>query len=356
MDTVDAPGRPAACLVAPAELTDFVARVVTGLGASAEHARCVAESLVESNLAGHDSHGVMKLPSYVRDARAGKLRVAATPVVVKQTPTTALIDGMGGFGHVGAQAAVDVATAKARECGLALVAVSHCHHTGRLGRWSERIAAAGMIGIAMGAEARPPYLVAPYGGRHGALSTNPVTVAVPRRASPPILVDYATSAVSIGKLQMARVTGESIPDGWVIDAEGRPTTDLDAYFGRGYLLPFGAYKGFGLGVVAELLAVGLSGGDQAPPGERSSCLSILALDIAAVRDRDDFDQFVDTVAARIHAVPPREPGRAVLLPGEPETRARRERAAGIPIPPATFAALREVADDLGVEPPPRLPT
>lgn len=329
-------------------LTDLTVGVLTASGATRESAGVVADSLVGADRAGHGSHGVLKLPSYVRDIRAGKLDPLATPTVVGSTAATARIDGEGGFGHLAARAAADLAVRNARGTGLGAVAVSHAHHTGRLGGWSERIAAQGMIGMLAGAEGQPPYKVVPHGGRAGALATNPVSWAVPRGPGrPPVLLDFATSMISIGKLQLARTGDESVPPGSVLDAEGRPAADVEAFFDGGFLSSFGSYKGYSLGVVAELLALGLSDGQRFGGAVRSSCLFVLAIDPAPFRPLADFFAHVGRIGDRIKATPAAD-GSEVLLPGDPEERTRAKGGDHVTVADATWQALRRLGADVGV--------
>jgi uncharacterized oxidoreductase len=291
----------------------------------------------------------MKLPSYVREIRQGRLRPAAQPFVVSETNVCAVVDGAATFGQVGASFASDLAIEKAGVAGLALVTASHCHHTGRIGEWVERITSSGLIGMAMCGEAHPPRMVAPHGGAKGALATNPMAWAIPRGPGrAPLLLDYATSAVSIGKLQVARARDEDIPEGWILDAAGSPSSELADFFSGGVLMPFGGHMGYALGVVVELLTVALSSGDRFPSGERSSCLLILVVDPERFRRMDEFTALTDAVADRLKAVPARDGFREVLLPGEPETRSRAERATGVPVPDSTWQTLLATAHEVGV--------
>src|SRR5579859_2199877 len=168
-------------LVQPQVVEELAVRILVAAGAPGPAAQCVATSLVQANLAGHDSHGVRKLTTYVADIEAGRLLPEASPVVVGQTAATAIIDGRSGFGHLAARMAADLVADKALEVGLACVTIRRCHHTGRIGNWSERIAARGLIALITGGEGHKEYyVVAPHGGRDGALATNPVSCAIPR--------------------------------------------------------------------------------------------------------------------------------------------------------------------------------
>jgi LDH2 family malate/lactate/ureidoglycolate dehydrogenase len=337
----------------PGRLTETATAIFRAAGASAENAETVVASLVDANLAGHDSHGVLRIPYYVSEIREGRLDPAATPRVTRETGGTAIVDGAATFGQVASRMAADLAVRKAREAGLSAVTVMHCHHTGRIGEWVERVAAAGMVGMAVTAGPRGPYSVVPAGGAEGALGTNPIAWAMPRaEGHPPILLDYATSAVAQGKLQVARSNSAPVPENAIVDKDGRPTTDVEDFFAGGFLLPFAGHKGYALSVVVELLSVGLSGGERVPPGERASCLLVLAIDPSAFRPADDFVAYTEQVAARLKAIRPAAGFSEVLLPGEPEARTRAARTRdGIPIPDRTWEAIQVTARDLDVEVP-----
>jgi LDH2 family malate/lactate/ureidoglycolate dehydrogenase len=334
-------------------LTEVSTAVFKGAGTSDENAAEAVSSLVDANLAGHDSHGIIRIPYYVSEIQKGSLDPKARPFVTKETAGTALVDGAGTFGQVGSRFAADLAVRKARDAGMATVTATHCHHTGRLGEWVERIAAAGLIGMATTAGPRAAggsYSVAPFGGAKGALGTNPMAWAIPRAAgNPPVLLDYATSAVAQGKLQVARAKQAPVPVGSIVDKHGRPTTDVEEFFDGGLLLPFAGHKGYALSVVVELLSVGLSSGDKVEPGRRASCITLIAVDPAAFRPQNEFIDYVESVAARLKAVPPAEGFSEVLVPGEPEARTRAERSRdGIPVAERTWEAIKESARGVGV--------
>ncbi len=339
--------------IAAQRLTDVATAIFTAAGATDENAQGVVSSLVDANLAGHDSHGVIRIPYYVGEIQKGNLDATSRPFVTKETAVMAVVDGAGTFGQVGSRFAADLAIRKAREAGTATVTATHCHHTGRLGEWVERIAAADMIGMATTAGPRAAggsYSVAPFGGAKGALGTNPMAWAFPRAAgNPPVLLDYATSAVAQGKLQVARAKQEPVPAGSIVDKHGRSTTNVEEFFDGGMLLTFAGHKGYALSVVVELLSVGLSAGDRMAPGQRASCITLIAVDPAAFRPRDEFIDYVEGVAARLKAIPPAEGFTEVLVPGEPEARTRAARSRdGIPVAERTWETIKETAKGVGV--------
>ena len=331
------------------ELHDLGFAIFKTAGATPENAEGVTSSLVSANLAGHDSHGVMRIPSYVEDIHNGRIRPAATPIITQEKHATAIIDCAGTFGQLGARLTAQTAVRKAKEVGIGSAALFRANHTGRIGEWAELGASQGMITIAT---ASGPFvrLVAPFGGRERSLGTNPIAWAVPRPGGrPPILLDFATSAAAQGKLMVARAKQEPVPRGWILDAEGRSTTDVEDYFAGGVLLPFAGHKGYALSVIVELMAVALSGGDAVPKTERGSCVFVACFDPGAFRPDDLFGESVERVTSRLKAVKPADGFEEVLLPGEPEARAREQRLReGIPLPDATWKAISSVAHDLGI--------
>jgi LDH2 family malate/lactate/ureidoglycolate dehydrogenase len=331
------------------ELQELGIAIFKAAGATPQNAEGVTSSLVSANLAGHDSHGVMRIPSYIEEINNGRLHPAAIPKITQEKSATAIVDGASTFGQLGACLTAQTAARKAREVGLGSAALYRAHHTGRIGEWAELGASQGMITLAIAAGAFL-HLVAPFGGSGRALGTNPIAWAVPRPGGqPPVLLDFATSAAAQGKLMLARAKHETIPQGWILDAEGRPTTDVEDYFAGGALLPFAAHKGYALSVIIELMAVGLSGGDSVAKTEGGSCLFITCFDPDAFRPNDLFDESVKRIAGRLKEVKPAGGFEEVLLPGEPEARTRDQRLReGIPLPDATWKAICAVARELGV--------
>ena len=335
------------------ELSDLGVSIFIAAGATEENATGVVRSLVGANLAGHDSHGVIRIPSYVEEIGRGRLDPAARPSIEDETGSTAIVDGAATFGQLGARLTAETAARKAREVGLAAAAAYRCHHTGRIGEWAELGAGLGMVTMVAACGARGPRHVAPFGGRTAALGTNPIAWAVPRAGDlPPILLDFATSAAAQGKLMVARAKREPVPAGWILGADGRPSTDVEDFYNGGVLLPFAGHKGYALSVMVELLAVGLSGGQRAPATERGACLFVTCFDPAAFRPVDEFVQTVEQVADRLKQVPPADGFGEVLLPGEPEARSSGERKRdGIPLPDATWEAIASVARALDIDVP-----
>jgi len=207
-------------------LGDLSQAIFLAAGATPENAEGVTRSLIGANLAGHDSHGVIRIPSYIAEINNGKLRPANVPFVSHETAATAIVDGNSTFGQVGARMTATIAANKANEIGIAAASAFRCHHTGRIGEWAELGAREGLITFAAASGAHGPYQATPFGAKSKALGTNPFSWAIPRaNGQPPILLDYATTGGAQGKLMVARARKEPVPEGWILDKDGtrRPT-------------------------------------------------------------------------------------------------------------------------------------
>ncbi len=325
------------------ELRAYVYEIFCAAQAPTAVAQRIADSLVESNLVGHDSHGVLRVPEYIERIQAGTLRLDGQVEIVHQTPATALIDCHWNLGQVALPQGMDLAIAKARTNGIGMVVLGHCDHTGRVGEYVVSAAQQDMIGQLVCNGSLPGGIVAPFGGARRALGANPIAWALPVADQPPIFFDFATSAVAHGKLQVAADRGELVPEGWIIDKAGRPTRQPQAQFDDGAILPFGGHKGYALSVMIELMGGGLSGaGFPLLPGYRwDQGTVLLAIDIAAFQPVDEFKVQAAAFLAHLKATP-RAPGVAeILLPGELEWRMKavRERE-GIPLPAVTWARIQ----------------
>jgi uncharacterized oxidoreductase len=335
-------------ITAPA-LQRITVAILSAAGTPDDLAQVVAEALVSANLAGYDSHGVMRLPSYVGAIQAGHIKPAERAEVSSGDQATATVDGRWGWGFPAARLATETAIALAREFGVGAVTIQHCNHIGRVGEYVETMARAGMTGIAL-CNAGPA--VAPHGGRERRLGTNPFAWAAPTdNPERPLLLDFATSVLAGGKLEVARARGQTIKPGVIIDAEGHPSISPDDFFRGGALLPFGEYKGYAMGVMVELLAGALSGAGPSclPDYDAGNGTLIIAINIATFQPLAKFVDQATRFAAVVgdsHAAP----GSAgVLLPGDPAAAARRQRGdTGIPLPAATWQELHDLAARLGL--------
>lgn len=323
------------------ELRGLTLDILALLGTPPDYAQTVCNSLVGANLVGHDSHGVLRLTSYAQMIDAGTIVPAAVPEVDRTDGATAHVDGHWGWGPVGARLAANTAVALAEQYGVGVVTVDHCAHIGRIGEYVEMIANAGMVGMAL-CNHYPS--VAPFGGRERIFGTNPFALATPGGPDqPPIVVDFATAGVAEGKLRVARAKGETVAPGLVVDRDGNPSQTPQAFYEGGALLPFGGHKGYGLGLMVEVLGGLLSGAGIAvlPGFAGANGTLMLAIDISRFTPDAVFAERVTALGDRIHHSQTAAGVERVLLPGEPErlTYARRCQE-GIPIPETTWAELQ----------------
>jgi uncharacterized oxidoreductase len=345
---------PRPVLVDDIKLHDFVADIFRKADSSDGEARLIARHLVDSNLRGHDSHGVGSIPVYIRNLKSGDLLPNQVLTTVTETDSFAICDGNGGYGQVMAHEAMKIGIAKAKHKGVALVGLRNSHHVGRIGHWSEQCAEAGLVSIHFVNVVSDPS-VAPFGGVAARVGTNPFSVGIPRDGGRPIILDFATSKLAVGKVRVAMNEGKPLPAGALLTADGQPTTDPSVLFGqpKGILLPFGDHKGWGMSLVCELLGAALTGGKtQSGPKKRNATINCM-LSIVISPERlgtsgllsPEIDTFIGWV---------RSGGNAdVLLPGDPEARMTAERkAAGVPIDARSWADIVAAGRSVGAEPPP----
>lgn len=319
-------------------------------GAPSEHAALVAAHLVEANLAGHDSHGVMRVPQYVDLIDAGRLKPERKMQVVQRAAASAVVDGCGGFGQVIADGAMRLAIELARAGGVGAVTVRNCSHTGRIGTYTQMAAREGLVGIGMVNTGGGAQSVAPFGGTARRLSTNPISIAAPSGGPNPILLDMATSVAPEGKVRAKYQAGKSLPAGWMMDAQGQPTTDAKSFYHEplGALLPFGGpvgYKGFGLGFAIDILAGALSGAgcSHADAPIVTDGMLAIALDIERFTPLADFTRRVAALVEHVKSCPTAEGYDEIYVPGEVELRSRERRLAeGIPIEQGTWDLIDRI--------------
>ena len=308
----------------------------------------VAEILVKANLAGHDSHGVLRIPAYLHSISESGLDPAAEPKVIKETANTLLIDGQNGFGHHTARTAMNLAIEKAKQADVCGVSFVHTGHIGRLGEYAEAAARAGCIGfITHGLGGRHNGRVAPFGGASGAFSTNPIAVGVPTGDQVPFILDFATSVVAEGKLQVARSKNANLPEGYIVDKHGRPSVKTADFYDGGCLLPFGGHKGYGLALLVALLG-GLSGNFNVEAGTMRGEF-MLVININAFMPLETYQRGVRAFLDGVKATPPAPGFDEVLVPGEFEYRSRAKRlVGGIELPDTIYSQIQEWADKLNV--------
>lgn len=341
-------------LVDPQMLRDFVASVCLAVGATDEIAEIVADHLVLANLSGHDSHGVARLPAYVALADRGTLHPDAVPTIIRSSGGTALFDAHHGFGLYSTRVAVDWAIGSARQNGIAMAAIRHSEHVGRLGDYAERAAEAGMLGIVtVGMAGEGVGAMVLPGTSKRFFGANPWAFGIPALGNDRVLVDVSMAVVAEGKVQVAAARGTEIPRGWIVDARGEPSTQPQDYFEGGGLLPLGGvefgHKGYGLGLASALVGAlamiddptpSLAGATQAATADKrgvSAGVTAIVVDPSAFGSATAYRS---QVGETIDAIRRSSGGDGVVtVPGDPEERSRQERASGITIPAATWEEL-----------------
>jgi len=334
-------------------LRRFATVVLEHLGTETAKAAETADHLVEANLKGHDSHGVGMIPNYVGSALRGGLQVNAEAQVVKDQGAVLLIDGGFGFGQVVGRQATDLGIEKARALGIACVGSRNNHHLGRIGSYAEHCVAAGMVSIHFVNVVGHPPFVSMWGGRDKRLQTNPFCCGVPTE-SEPLILDMATSAIALGKVRVASMKGEPVPEGSLFDHLGRPTQDPNAISEGGSLGPFGQHKGSGLALMCELLGGGLAGEWTMQDIDQQKEVTVnhmlmLILDPNVFGGAEGFAREVNGMQAYARSAAPAEGFERVQLPGDPERTSRVSRLAeGIPIDAQSWQAICQAAEKAGM--------
>lgn len=332
-------------------LQEIAAQLLVAAGASEGEAAIVSRHSVGANLAGHDSHGIILIPTYIDRIKRGHIVPGASFEVMQETANSTVIDGHWGFGYVVSERAMQITIEKAMRASVAAATVFRQSHVGRLADYPLMAATAGMIGLMTADSGRSAKSVAPFGGREARLGTNPICIAMPSDLEGPMFIDMATSAVAAGKLNVARARGAAIPEGWILDKEGQPTTDPAA---GGVALPLGGsegHKGYGLSVMVEILSgilTGLGFGHD-PSGRHNDGCFLAVFNVEAFRPLQEFKRDVTEFAEYLKSSQPATGFERVYYPGELEyLNAQRLREEGISIEDATWGRLTELAHEFGL--------
>ena len=335
-------------------LLDLTAKALREVGVPEEDAAATADMLVAADLRGVESHGVAHLKGfYVDGIRNGRINPRPNITVVSETPATARLDGDRGLGFVVGHRAMNEAMRRAEEVGVGLVSVGNSTHCGAGFYYAMMALARDMIGIFMTTGGN---VVIPPGGVRRAYGANVISVAAPAGEESPFVLDMATSAVAAGKLEIAARRGTSVPEGWGLDSEGRPTGDAVSFFKGGGLLPLGgtpemgAYKGFGLALVVDIMCGLLSGFGASIQRSEGFSHFCGAIRVDAFLPVDEFKELMDGTVRALKAAPRAEGAGELRIAGEVERRLERERrAAGVPLHPAVLASLRSMCEELQIE-------
>lgn len=342
--------------VAADELAELAAAVLRGRGVPGDDAALVADSLVTADLWGHQSHGVLRLSWYVSRLDAGTMAAATRPETVVDSGPVVVVDGHDGVGQVLAAHAVRTGIERAKQHGVAAVAVRNSNHFGTAAYFTRLATPEGCIAF-LATNASPA--MAPWGGREKAIGTNPWSIAAPGGSRGTVVMDIANTAVARGKLYLARQRGEEIPEGWALDAAGTPTTDPQVGI-DGTILPMAGHKGYAIALMMDILAGVLSGSafgtDVAGPYQaerRSGCGHLaIVLDAEAFLAPGEFGVRMDALLDEVTAVAPAAGFERPLYPGEPEARSEeRTRRDGLRLPQQTVDELQSLADAAGIEVP-----
>ena len=343
-------------LISGCAIKQTCTEILNAAGLSLADAELVADTLVQSDLWGHQSHGVLRLPAYVARLKSGAVNAQAKPALTRDSGPIAVMDGEGGMGQVVANSAMNLATDRAKKFGIGAISVRNSNHFGTAMYFTLLAARRGCIGfVATNASPAMP----PWGGLTQAVGTNPWSWAAPAGKHPPMVLDIANTAVARGKIHFARQRGESIPLGWALDAQGLPTTDPDAAL-AGVTLPMAGHKGYGIAVMMDVLAGVLSGSafgsDVAGPFQSEMPGGVghfvLSLNIEAFMPLGEFEQRQHELIQALKQSPRADGCAEILYPGEPEAAlAEKASREGLIVPVETARALERLCVDYGITTP-----
>lgn len=336
------------------ELRRIGTQLLIGAGASVEEAEVVSSHCVGANLAGHDSHGIIQIPTYIDRITIGHIVPGAPVDVVRDTSTTTVLDGNWGFGYTVSEHAMRTTIEKARGNNVAAATVYRQGHVGRVADYPLMAAEAGMIGIMTADSGRAAKSVVPFGGREPRLGTNPICIAMPSDLDGPLFVDMATSSVAAGKVNLAVAKGVAIPEGWILDSEGNATTDPKQLGAGGAILPLGGaegHKGYGLSVMVEVFSgilTGLGFGHD-PSGRHNDGCFMAVFKVDAFRPLDEFKREIRSFVDYLRSSAPAEGYERIYYPGELEyLTAKRRLREGIVVEDSTWRKLGVLAEEYGI--------
>ncbi len=334
-------------------LRTLIASIFQHAGCAADEAERIALHLVEANLVGHDSHGVIRVAPYVQWLRAGKVHANRRIQVVFENDAIAVVDGQGGFGQTIGEQATQLGIEKCARHGVAVIALRNSGHLGRIGDWPLMAARAGVLSLHFVNTTGAGILVAPFGGIERRLSANPIAAGIPIQGAAPILLDISACTLAEGKIKVALNKGIDVPENCLIDAAGKPTTDPKVFYANppGAILPIAAHKGYGLAVLCEILAGALTGGGCSDPAHADRVINgMLSIYLAPAffQREPEFAAEIQRFIAWVKSSP-KTPGGDILMPGEIEERTRAQRLRdGIDIDATTWAQIGEAAKSVGV--------
>ena len=338
-------------LIQAIPLTEISEKIFVAAGCAHDEAACIARNLVDANLCGHDSHGVIRIMQYVSYLQEGTVRAGQDMTIVHETNTALVVDGNLGMGQVICQRTMERLASKVQQHGMAMGSIRNTGHMGRLGYWAEQLAREGLISLHFLNTTGLGMLAVPFGGTDRRLSLCAVAACVPCEDRPSLLLDFTTTVVAEGKLRVARNRGVPVAPGTIVDKHGRPTTDPNDFYDGGALLPIASHKGHGLNMITDILAGALSGGGCTAPGVEilQNTMTSIAIDPSPIVDRKAYFEEIRRYCDWETGSPPSEPDGEVFVPGDVEQRNRQQReAAGITIDDTTWEQILQLAESYGV--------
>jgi len=342
--------------ILPEKLTAYCVQVLTKAGLKPENARVIADVLVMTDTWGTFSHGTGALGNYVNTMKAGGIDPVATPEIVEEGESWAIVDGHSSMGMLGSSLAMNLAIGKAHKSTIAWVGVRNSSHFGAAGYYANMAAKQDMIGLAM--SNADPNMVVP-GARGHVIGNNPFSYAVPAGKENPLFLDIALSAVAAGKIFAMKVAGKPIPDAWLTDKDGLPASEVGDWPNSGSMVPMAGHKGYGIAMLIEVLAGALTGAGMLSeakswihqPTERGSLgQAFVAIDVGKIIPIEAFKQRIDGVIEELRGAPKAKGSERIFVPGEIEWEKRADALAnGIPLPEPVFAALYSTGQRLGLD-------
>jgi|TARA_B100001964_G_C14262052_1_gene616239 uncharacterized oxidoreductase len=340
----------------PKKFTQFVTKIFQKTGSNNQESFAIADHLVDSNLVGHDSHGVIRVSKYIEWLNKGNIKINQSINIIKEENNFVHIDGNFGYGQPIAKQSFDLGIKKAKENGHCLLAIKNLGHIGRVGAWAELTAKNNCVSILFVNTSGFGILMAPQGGTDRRLSANPISIGVPLKNNDYIVLDMATSSVSEGKIMVAKNKNIKLSEGLILDGYGKPTNDPEKFYKDpvGSILPFGGHKGFALAFMIDILSGSLTGGHSSHPDNDNANTVInntfaILVDINKTVTNDYFYKDIHRLSQWVKDSPKSQDTKEILLPGEIEKNIKKERLQnGIPLDDQTIKQIRETAISVGM--------
>lgn len=338
-------------LVSANNALEAIKSIFEKAGSGPTEAGQIADHLVRATLKGADSHGIIRSLRYVEYIKSGKVSLNQKVSVSHDAGAVITLDGNLGIGQAIGEQAMEVLADRATEHGIALCGLHNCGHLGRLGHWAERLAERNLASVHFLNTTGIGMLVAPFGGSDRRVSPNPMAIAIPCEPGAPVVMDVTSAATAEGKVLVAKNAGKKLPEGQIIDKDGQPSTNPQALYDGGSILPIAGHKGSALNVMIDMMAGIISGGGCTAPEENKviNCMTSIAISMDALGDVDRRQTEIKRFTDWVKASPGIDPDRPVLIPGENGRRvARQRRENGIPLDQTTYESLFQAAGLVGI--------